>query len=72
MATAPVPGFAMGVSYGTAVRVARLAEEPRPHRLLSIGIYALAVGLVALPAVIFGAPTLFDWLHVTGLNLGWY
>ncbi|HEY9291342.1 MAG TPA: M56 family metallopeptidase [Microlunatus sp.] len=72
MAAAPVPGFAMGVSYGTAVRVARLAERPRPHRLLSVGIYALALGLIALPLIIFGAPTLFGWLNLTGLNLGWY
>lgn len=72
MAAAPVPGFAMGVSYGTAVRVSRLAERPRPHRLLSAGIYLLALGLIALPVVIFGAPTLFGWLHLTGLNFGWY
>lgn len=72
MAAAPVPGFAMGVSYGTAVRVARLADEPRPHRLLSVAIYLLALALIAMPVVIFGAPTLFGWLHLTGLNFGWY
>ncbi len=72
MAAAPVPRFALGVSYGTAVRVTRLADDVRPHRWLSVGIYLLALGLVALPLVIFGAPTLFGWLHLTGLNFGWY
>jgi hypothetical protein len=72
MAAAPVPRFAMGVSYGTAVRVARLAEDVRPHRLLSVAIYLLAAGLVALPVVILGAPILLDWFHLTGINLGWY
>lgn len=72
MAAAPVPGFAMGVSYGTAVRVSRLADEPRRHRLLSIAIYLLAAGLIALPVVILGAPTLLGWLHITGLNFGWF
>lgn len=71
MAAAPVPGFAMGVSYGTAVRVSRLAEDVRPHRLLSAVIYLLALGLIALPAVILGAPLFFGWLHLD-LNLGWY
>jgi len=71
MAAAPVPRFAMGVSYGTVVRVARLAEDVRPHRMLSAGIYALALGLVALPVVILGAQQLLDWFGVS-LNLGWY
>jgi hypothetical protein len=72
MAAAPVPGYALGVSYGTAVRVARLADDVPPRRLLSVAIYLLALGLVALPLLIFGAPTVFGWLHLTGLNLGWY
>lgn len=71
MAAAPVPRFAMGVSYGTVVRVSRLAEDVRPHRLLSAGIYLLALGLVALPVVILGAQQLLDWFGVS-LNLGWY
>jgi hypothetical protein len=72
MAAAPVPRYAIGVSYGTAVRVARLADDLRPHRLLSLGIYLLAAGLIAMPVVILFAPFLFDWLHLGGLNLGWY
>lgn len=72
MAASPVPRYALGISYGTAVRVARLADDVRPHRLLSLAIYLLALGLVALPLVIFGAPTLFGWLQVSSLNFGWY
>jgi hypothetical protein len=71
MAAAPVPRFAMGVSYGTVVRVSRLAEDVRPHRLLSAGIYLLALGLIALPVVIIGAPQILDWLGVS-VNLGWF
>jgi hypothetical protein len=71
MAAAPVPGFAMGVSYGTAVRVSRLAEDVRKHRLLSTGIYLLALGLMALPVVIIGAPLLMGWAGID-LNFGWY
>lgn len=71
MAAAPVPRFAMGVSYGTVVRVSRLAEDVRPHRLLSAGIYLLALGLAALPVVILGAQQLLDWFGLS-LNLGWY
>jgi hypothetical protein len=71
MAAAPVPRFAMGVSYGTVVRVSRLAEDVRPHRLLSAGIYLLALGLIALPVVIVGAPQILDWLGIV-VNLGWF
>jgi len=71
MAAAPVPRFAMGVSYGTVVRVSRLAEDVRPHRLLSAGIYLLALGLVALPVVILGAQQLLNWFGLN-INLGWY
>lgn len=74
MATSPAPPAGIGASYGTAVRVARLAESIRPHRLLSAGIYLLSSGLVALPAVIFFAPVLIDWLNLPwrGIELGWY
>lgn len=71
MAAAPVPRFAMGVSYGTVVRVSRLAEDVRPHRMLSLGIYLLALGLIALPVVLLGAQQLLDWLGIA-MNLGWY
>lgn len=74
LATSPVPPAAVGASYGTAVRVARLAENVQPHRLLSAGVYLLSAGLVAMPAVIFFAPVLIDWLQLpwSGVQLGWY
>ncbi|MBO0811010.1 MAG: M56 family metallopeptidase [Microlunatus sp.] len=71
MAAAPVPRFAMGVSYATVVRVSRLADDVRPHRMLSAGIYLLAAGLIALPVVILGAQQILDWLGIA-FNLGWY
>jgi Zn-dependent protease with chaperone function len=74
MASSPVPRGAIGASYKTAVRVARLAETIRPHRLLSAGVYLLSAGLVATPVVIFFAPVLITWLHLPwhGIQLGWY
>jgi Zn-dependent protease with chaperone function len=71
LAAAPVPRFAMGVSYGTVVRVSRLADDVRPHRLLSAGIYLLALGLVALPVLLLGAQQILNWLG-SPVNLGWY
>ncbi|GAB3916996.1 hypothetical protein GCM10011575_32850 [Microlunatus endophyticus] len=71
LAAAPVPRFAMGVSYGTVVRVSRLADDVRPHRLLSAGIYLLALGLVALPVLLLGAQQILNWLG-SSVNLGWY
>lgn len=59
LAGAPKPAGALGATgLGTVERMARLAEEPRPQRLLSAAVYLLACGLVVFPVLIMVAPAL--------------
>jgi Zn-dependent protease with chaperone function len=57
LAGAPKPAGALGVaSLGVVERLARLSAEPQSSRWLSGGVYLLAAGLVAGPAVILALP----------------
>lgn len=55
MADSPVPQTALGAAtFGTAARIARLAEPMPKARALSCAVYLLAAGLVALPVIMLG------------------
>jgi Zn-dependent protease with chaperone function len=54
LAGAPKPTWALGVvGVGTAERMARLADEPRPRPGLSAAVYALSFGQLVLPPLIW-------------------